>query len=107
MCDRENQRADNQIIKYCNKAEDTFIETSIKSENKDIQLHTNMSVHMCDINLPEEFKLFIGKKLLSISEEINSVHDHLSKLLAKTQHFLIIVSNSCTQYVKIKNIFIA
>lgn len=41
-----------------------------------------MSVHMCDINLPEEFKLFIGKKLLSISEEINSVHDHASLKIA-------------------------
>lgn len=42
---RESKRR-YQIIKYCNKAEDTFIETSIKSENKDIQQHTDMSVHI-------------------------------------------------------------
>lgn len=105
MWQRESKRR-YQIIKYCNKAEDTFIETSIKSENKDIQQHTNMSVHIyvCDINLPE-FKLFRNlKKFLSISQEINSVHDCM---LAKTQHILIVVANSCTQYdVKLKNIFL-
>lgn len=102
MWQRESKRR-YQIIKYCNKAEDTFIETSIKSKNKDIQQHTDMSVHiyMCDINLPE-FKLF--RKEISFNITRNQF---CSWLLAKTQHILIVVANSCTQYdVKLKNIFL-
>lgn len=90
-----------QIIKYCNKAEDPFIETSIKSKNKDIQQHTDMSVHMCDINLPE-FKLFRKETSFNITR-----NQFCLWLLAKTQHILIVVANSCTQYdVKLKNIFL-
>lgn len=51
ICVTEKSKRRYQIIKYCNKAEDTFIETSIKSENKDIQQHTDMSVHIYVISI--------------------------------------------------------
>lgn len=104
MWQRESKRR-YQIIKYCNKAEDTFIETSIKSENKDIQQHTDMSVHIyvCDINL-HEFKLFRNlKKFLSISQEINSVHDCWLKLNIS---YSLLPTVVLSKIVKLKNIFL-